>query len=44
MNKISVKLVCGQSSYLEIIEEVDQQTEKLNIHHSQLFWKEVGCV
>jgi len=44
MNKISTKSTCGQYSRLEMAEKIDQQIKKLNVHHNQLFWKEVGCV
>ena len=37
MNKISIKLDKSQL-------KADQQFGKINIHHSQLFWKEAGCV
>jgi hypothetical protein len=37
MNKISIKLDKNQL-------KADQQSRKINIHHGQLFWEEVGCV
>ena len=28
----------------KLTKQINQQIKKLNIHHSQLFWEEVGCV
>ncbi len=36
---LSLKVI-GQG----LVKQINQQIKKINIHHSQLFWEEVGCV